>query len=597
LVRDEQQRQDDYEQKRKAEELTREVKQQVLDEVQNKTNNDATSGDEGGSGGGSRATAAAAAAAAAEVEAAVAKAVAEADARALEASEIASAMAAEALQGAEEEAEACAQEAVLATQEVEALKLHVADLTARTLAAEAALNAEQAIAAAMFGGTASPQPQPQPLPNTTTTADAATAPAAASSAASEGDPFAGRKDDGNDDDDESTPQVASPPRRRVAPPPPGGGGAVIAGEENLSTPTSSPRSVGRNKLPLGLAAPPGSPSAFLAAFSPSPVNSAKSYSFAGDHGNNSSQNLSPRRPGKMGGFGVEHERGGEQEGEQGAEQENNRNSSNKIDPAAAAAAAAAAGRSALSSRGKRGGGTLSSSSGRQSKPGHSSTSSSSSRGETGGGRRAAATTTTGIATRELKTRLLGLETLCSKQAAHITSLKGQRDWLWPLLNFPIVFWMAQVSSEFGTFLAVGRVCVTRVAVFVITTQDSNNSFEYKYPPFFVLPHAQSSSDLCVSLSFLFLFGLSSSFFYPGVLSHRLFFSRCSSLGFPRSNSSAARLAPRKVHRGNNLVPFKFIGCSRGKCTCQRRSRRTTGPFLFIFIVVVSFERRGWVPPQ
>mmetsp|Transcript_35253 Transcript_35253/g.59447 ORF Transcript_35253/g.59447 Transcript_35253/m.59447 type:complete len:221 (-) Transcript_35253:241-903(-) len=67
-------------------------------------------------------------------------------------------------------------------------------------------------------------------------------------------------------------------------------------------------------------------------------------------------------------------------------------------------------------------------------------------------------------TRELKVRLLGLETLCCKQAAHLQSLKAQRDWLWPLLNFPIVFWMAQVSSEFGTFLAVFLAILTTLAL-------------------------------------------------------------------------------------------------------------------------------------
>jgi hypothetical protein len=46
--------------------------------------------------------------------------------------------------------------------------------------------------------------------------------------------------------------------------------------------------------------------------------------------------------------------------------------------------------------------------------------------------------------KEAAARVLALETTVAKQAAHIVSLRGQRDWLWPLLNFPVVFWMSQV---------------------------------------------------------------------------------------------------------------------------------------------------------
>jgi len=47
--------------------------------------------------------------------------------------------------------------------------------------------------------------------------------------------------------------------------------------------------------------------------------------------------------------------------------------------------------------------------------------------------------------KEAAARVLALETTVAKQAAHIVSLRGQRDWLWPLLNFPVVFWMSQVG--------------------------------------------------------------------------------------------------------------------------------------------------------
>jgi hypothetical protein len=49
------------------------------------------------------------------------------------------------------------------------------------------------------------------------------------------------------------------------------------------------------------------------------------------------------------------------------------------------------------------------------------------------------------ARKEQAVRCLALETLVAHQAAALTSLRTQRDWLWPLLNFPVVYWMAQVS--------------------------------------------------------------------------------------------------------------------------------------------------------